>query len=431
MCGLRGLSILKFKRIKLDLFNDKNFDLKKKIIAAIVVSVVFSVMSALLNQHDKAVMSTLTRPEPGETDEIKQIKVLDKKGEVLAQLNVNIEPRQLSENEIFEYFDNAFEEIKTKMLKENTNLNHVTSDLNLCDTAQNGVVELEWYSTDYELVGYDGKVNNRGFSDSDERRVKLVLITKYGEYRKEYDIEVNITAPQYDSYTRIKVHAEDGIKQAADSNPESSDIKLPEYIDGQAVDYEYGNETNSPVVFIGLGGVAVILIILMDKKKSKDAADKRKKELVYDYSEIVSKLTLLLGAGMTTRMAWHKIADDYNRKKQNEGFILRPAYEEMYETDCNMQAGISEGIAYERFGKRCDTREYMKLASLLQTNLRKGTSHIRELLEVEVNEAFEKRKNLAKIKGEEATTKLLFPMLLMLVVVMAIIMIPAVMKFRM
>ena len=80
---------------------------------AIVVSVVFSVMSALLNQHDKAVMSTLTRPEPGETDEIKQIKVLDKKGEVLAQLNVNIEPRQLSENEIFEYFDNAFEEIKT------------------------------------------------------------------------------------------------------------------------------------------------------------------------------------------------------------------------------------------------------------------------------------------------------------------------------
>ena len=134
---------------------------------------------------------------------------------------------------------------------------------------------------------------------------------------------------------------------------------------------------------------------------------------------------------MTTRMAWHKIADDYNRKKQNEGFILRPSYEEMYETDCNMQAGISEGIAYERFGKRCDTREYMKLASLLQTNLRKGTSHIRELLEVEVNEAFEKRKNLAKIKGEEATTKLLFPMLLMLVVVMAIIMIPAVMKFRM
>ena len=158
---------------------------------------------------------------------------------------------------------------------------------------------------------------------------------------------------------------------------------------------------------------------------------KRKKELIYDYSEIVSKLTLLLGAGMTTRMAWHKIVEDYNRKRQSGSIGVRPAYDEMYEADCNMQAGISEAAAYERFGKKCDTREYMKLASLLQTNIKKGTSQLRVLLEHEVNESFEKRKNIAKIKGEEATTKLLFPMLLMLGVVMAIIMIPAVMKFNM
>ncbi len=134
---------------------------------------------------------------------------------------------------------------------------------------------------------------------------------------------------------------------------------------------------------------------------------------------------------MTTRMAWHKIVEDYNRKRQSGSIGVRPAYDEMYEADCNMQAGISEAAAYERFGKKCDTREYMKLASLLQTNIKKGTSQLRVLLEHEVNESFEKRKNIAKIKGEEATTKLLFPMLLMLGVVMAIIMIPAVMKFNM
>lgn len=47
----------------------------------------------------------------------------------------------------------------------------------------------------------------------------------------------------------------------------------------------------------------------------------------------------------------------------------------------------------------------MKLASLLQTNIKKGTSQLRVLLEHEVNESFEKRKNIAKIKGEEATNK--------------------------
>ena len=43
--------------------------------------------------------------------------------------------------------------------------------------------------------------------------------------------------------------------------------------------------------------------------------------------------------------------------------------------------------------------------------------------------AFEERKNMAKKYGEEAGTKMLFPMIVMLVVVMGIIMLPAVMAF--
>lgn len=101
---------------------------------------------------------------------------------------------------------------------------------------------------------------------------------------------------------------------------------------------------------------------------------------MYDYSEVVSKLTLLLEAGMTTRMAWHKIACDY-RNKTNHGDLKRPVYEEICTTDYNIQAGISEIKAYEQFGKRCDTREYMKLATLLQTNIKKGTKELSNLLE--------------------------------------------------
>ena len=151
---------------------------------------------------------------------------------------------------------------------------------------------------------------------------------------------------------------------------------------------------------------------------------------MYDYSEVVSKLTLLMEAGMTTRMAWHKIACDY-RDKVNHGDMKRPVYEEMCTTDYNIQAGISETKAYEQFGKRCDTREYMKLATLLQTNIKKGTKELSNLLEKEACDAFEKRKNMARVKGEETTTKLLMPMMLMLITVMMIIMIPAIWSFRM
>ena len=64
-------------------------------------------------------------------------------------------------------------------------------------------------------------------------------------------------------------------------------------------------------------------------------------------------------------------------------------------------------------------------------NIKKGTKELSNLLEKEACDAFEKRKNMARVKGEEATTKLLMPMMLMLITVMMIIMIPAIWSFRM
>lgn len=50
----------------------------------------------------------------------------------------------------------------------------------------------------------------------------------------------------------------------------------------------------------------------------------------------------------------------------------------------------------------------------MSQNVKKGTTDILKLLEQESQSAFEQHKNLAKKKGEEAGTKLLFPMILML-----------------
>lgn len=67
---------------------------------------------------------------------------------------------------------------------------------------------------------------------------------------------------------------------------------------------------------------------------------------------------------------------------------------------------------------------------LLTQYLLKGTGGLAETLELEAAQAFEERKNLAKRRGEEAGTKLLFPMLMMLVVVIAIMLIPACMTME-
>ena len=68
---------------------------------------------------------------------------------------------------------------------------------------------------------------------------------------------------------------------------------------------------------------------------------------------------------------------------------------------------------------------YMKLSSLLEQNRRTGTKNLQQLLEQEMSAAWEEQKHAARRLGEEAGTRLLIPLFLMLIVVMVIIMVPA------
>ena len=126
---------------------------------------------------------------------------------------------------------------------------------------------------------------------------------------------------------------------------------------------------------------------------------------------------------MTAKNAWKKIVTDYEKRLQNTG--KRYAYEEMLYTYHEMQGGMTENESYEKFGYRCQLRPYLKFGVLLSQNLRKGSKGLAEILSLEAATAFEERKSLAKKLGEEASTKLLLPMFLMLAIVMVIVIVPA------
>jgi hypothetical protein len=107
-----------------------------------------------------------------------------------------------------------------------------------------------------------------------------------------------------------------------------------------------------------------------------------------------------------------------------------PLYEEMLITCREMEGGVSEERAYQRFGERCKNRQFRKFGNLLAQNLRKGTKGLTTLLESEVEDSLEERKNIARRFGEEAGTKLLVPMMLMLGIVIVILLVPAIMTFK-
>lgn len=131
---------------------------------------------------------------------------------------------------------------------------------------------------------------------------------------------------------------------------------------------------------------------------------------------------------MTMRNAWERMVLDYEknreRGKKNQERVV---YEEMRYTYNQLKNGVSESKAYQEFGRRCKLQPYLKLSSLLEQNRRTGTKDLRRILQNEMTDAFEIRKNLALRMGEEAGTKLLLPLFLMLGIVMIMIMVPAMM----
>ena len=171
-----------------------------------------------------------------------------------------------------------------------------------------------------------------------------------------------------------------------------------------------GNAENPGKILAGMTVAAATAVFFMSDKDLTDQLKRRKEALRLAYPDWVHRLALFLVAGLTIRGAFERLG------KENE--LAGYAYREIL-------SGQSESVAYEHFGKRAGVREYVKLSTLLCQNLKKGSANLMARLEEEALMASESRIRDGKILGEEAGTKLLIPMVMLLAVVMIMIMLPA------
>jgi len=149
---------------------------------------------------------------------------------------------------------------------------------------------------------------------------------------------------------------------------------------------------------------------------------KRYRMIRIDFPDFLNKLTLLVDAGMTVQRAWEKIVTD-NRSN-------RPLYDELETVWLDMRGGKSESESYESFARRCRTPEISKFVSVVLQNLRKGNAELVNILRVQGSDCWELRKNEAKKLGEEASSKLLFPMMIMFIAILLIVLTPAILQLK-
>lgn len=144
----------------------------------------------------------------------------------------------------------------------------------------------------------------------------------------------------------------------------------------------------------------------------------RRRQLSIGFCEFVSKIVLLINAGMNLFNAWERVALDKGRS----GLF----YKEMKATYLEIINGKPETEAYEDFAQRCRIPEISKFSTILIQNIKKGNDEMTIALRQQVKEGWDLRKSLAKTMGEEASTKLLLPMMLMFGGILLIVVTPAI-----
>jgi tight adherence protein C len=191
-------------------------------------------------------------------------------------------------------------------------------------------------------------------------------------------------------------------------------VLIPEAIVAAAIKPDTG-------YFIFCAVFSALISYSIDRDLYKKVKDRRNK-LKSDFPDFAGKLVLLVNAGMTITKAWEKAA--------LEGKPNSPLYEELKRSLTDIKGGIPEHRAYEAFAKRCRVPEITRFVSLILQNLRKGNSELIPLMRLFAGECWEMRKNAARKYGEEASTKLLLPMMLMFLAILLIVGTPAVLALR-
>lgn len=340
-------------------------------------------------------------------------------------LKVEIQPIQYEEEAAGELFDQIKDKLPEMIKGENESISEVRTDLDLPSDFSEYGIRISWRSENPDIIDSFGKIR---MEDCPEEGSEAVLTAKlsHGSYEREEVFPIRVYPKVLTAGQRLSAALKKQIEEEDRRNPTEKEVKLPTEYEGHILNYQEKQDKDH-TLFLMLGPLAAFLFYARERKEEEEKKKEREQKLLMDYADVVYDLMVFVGAGLTVGQAWERIVLNYKARLEGRRCRERPAYEEMAVALGQMQCGQAEGKAILDFGKRCQIRSYLKLTTLLEQNRRTGTKNLQQVLEQEMEAAWEQQKNAARRMGEEAGTKLLLPLFLMLFVVMVLVMVPAMM----
>lgn len=174
-----------------------------------------------------------------------------------------------------------------------------------------------------------------------------------------------------------------------------------------------------------LGGALAVLLPVALVRDLHKKVRVRDQEILMELPELLNKIVLLVGAGETVQKA---IIHCVGRKKEEQA---HPLYRELNRMIGDWDSGYSFQQAFESFSKRCALQEVSIFTTTVLLNFRRGGNDFVLSLRDLSRTLWESRKMITRTRGEQASSKLVFPMVVIFMVVVVLVGAPAMMMMNM
>lgn len=169
-----------------------------------------------------------------------------------------------------------------------------------------------------------------------------------------------------------------------------------------------------------LGVLLGILMVLYIENILSTKVSKRHEEMMVEYPHVLSHMALLINAGMTLRETVEVIAYKGNG----------PLTREFQAMVRDIGNGMSDEEALKALADRCEIAEVRKLTSTILQNLQKGGNELAKNLIAMSSEVWKARISNAREVAEKASTKLLFPIMIIFGGILLMVLVPMLMGMQ-
>ncbi|MCR4649003.1 MAG: type II secretion system F family protein [Lachnospiraceae bacterium] len=389
---------------------------KKKtfiLIAILAVGIPLIILTSGKGGGKKNFDESILRSEDGESTKVRLIADSVYGEEVI---DVEVLSRTYSKEEIEKMKPSFLKDLKLTVLGENESFDSVSSPLDLKDKITGYPFEISY------------RIRPRGFINSSGE------ITEYPKEKTDIEIEAEYRIADFEDKEIIhltllpevlpeeRVFYEELKRQVEFENENdrnNSEFILPTTINGVDVSWKKPGK-NTFFKLTVLTVFCAIVFLFKDKLAFSEDDRKRREKIINDYPEFAMKYALLCEAGLTHAQALERMGDEYLKNKKNS-----PLYGELYKVRTDIKGGVPVTQALDRMASDCNIREISYFVGLINRNIRKGGREISSGIRKAAGESIRDKREKIRRKAETAGTKLLLPMVFLLIIVFVLIMIPA------